>query len=52
MKISLEYMILEMGTSLQTLQASYNKYEQCMTPSWIKSLSEKCDWFDVIVEFN
>ena len=41
-----------MGISLQPLQDSYNKYEQWMTPSWLKSLWEKCDPFDVMVEFN
>ena len=49
MKISLEYMILDMGISLQHFQESYKKYEQWMTPSWIKSLWDKCDWFYVMV---
>ena len=48
-KILLEYMILVMKISLQPLQDSYNKYEQWMTPIWLKSLWEKCDWFDVMV---
>ena len=52
MKTFLEYIILEMGISLQPLQESYKKYEQWITPSWLKSLSENCDWFDVMVEFN
>ena len=52
MKIFLEYMILEMGISLQPLQESYKKYEQWMTTIWIKSLWEKCDRFDVMVDFN
>ena len=52
MKISLEYMILEMGISLQPLQELYKNYEQWITPSWLKYLWEKCDRFDVMVEFN
>ena len=52
MKISLEYMILEVVISLQPLQESYKKYEHWITPSWIKYLWEKCDRFDVMVEFN
>ena len=52
MKILLDYMILEMRISLQTLQDSYKKYEQWITPSWLKSLWEKCDWFDFMAEFN
>ena len=52
MKISLEYMILVLGISLQPLQESYKKYELWVTPSWLKSVLEKCDRFDVMVEFN
>ena len=52
MKILLEYMILEMGISLQPFQESYKKYEQWITPIWIKYIWEKCDQFDVMVEFN
>ena len=47
--ISLEYMIQDMVTSLQPFQESYKKYEQWMTPCWLKSLWEKCDRFDVMV---
>ena len=52
MKISLEYMVLDMRISLQTLQESYKNYEEWMTPTWLKSLWEKCDQFDVMVEFK
>ena len=52
MKISLDYMILNMGISLQCLQEPYKNYEQRMTPIWLKSLWEKCDWFDVMIEFK
>ena len=52
MKILLEYTILYMVISLQPLQESYKRYEQWMTPSWLKSLWEKCGRFDVMVEFN
>ena len=45
-------MILEMGISLQPLQESYKRYEQSMAPVWLKSLWEKCDRFDVIIEFS
>ena len=38
MKISMEYMILEIGISLQPLQDSYKRYEHWMTPIWIKYL--------------
>ena len=37
---------------MQPLQDSYKKYAQWMTPSWLKYIWEKCDWFDVMVEFN
>ena len=52
MKISLYCMILDMGISLQPLQDSYKNYEQWITPSCLKYLWDKCDWFDVMVEFN
>ena len=34
--ISLQYMILDMGISLQPLRESYRKYKQWMTPNWLK----------------
>ena len=52
MKILLEYMILDMGISLQSFQESYKKYEQWMTPIWIKYFWEKFDQFHVMFEFN
>ena len=52
MKISLEYIILEMGISIQPLKESYKRCEKWITPSWIKFLREKWDQFDVMVEFN
>ena len=52
MNILMDYMFLEMLISLQPFQASYKRYEQWMTPSCLKSLWEKCDQFDVMVEFK
>ena len=52
LKISLEYIILELGLSAQPLQTSYEKYKGRITSCWLKSLWEKCAMFDVRVEFG
>ena len=52
LKMSLEYIILELGMSVQPLQTSYEKYGDWVTSSWIKSLWEKCAMFSVRVEFG
>ena len=41
-KVSLEYMILELGVSFQPFQLSYGKYSSRLTDCWLKSLWEKC----------
>ncbi len=51
-KMSLEYIILELGISAQPLQASYEKYGDWVTLSWLKSLWKKCAKFNVRVEFG
>ena len=50
-RISLEYMILELGLSLQPLQQSYSKYGDWVTYSWLKTIWEKCDKFQIKVHF-
>ena len=52
MKISLNFMILEMGISTQPLLESYVRYGSWITDSWLKSLWEKCNRYGVKVEFN
>ena len=37
-RISLEYMILELGLSLQPLPQSYSKYSDWVTHSWLKTI--------------
>jgi len=51
LKVSLEYLIVELGISAQPLQESYERYSERITHSWLKSLWEKCHKFDVLVEF-
>ena len=51
-KVSLEYMILELGVSFQPLQLSYKKYSKRLTDCWLKSLWEKCQKFGVVVTFH
>ena len=52
MKMSANFMILEMGISTQPLQESYSKYSSWVTKCWLKSIWEKCDRYGVTVEFN
>lgn len=51
-KVSLEYMILELGVAFQPFQASYKKYSKRLTDCWLKSLWEKCQMFVVQIVFN
>ena len=51
-KVSLEYVILELGVSFQPLQVSYQKYSKRLTDCWLKSLWEKCQMFGVVVRFH
>ena len=37
---------------MQLLHQSYKKYEKWVTPLWFKTLYEKCDLLNVVVEFN
>ena len=39
-KVSLEYVILELGVSFQPLQVSYQKYSKRLADCWLKSLWE------------
>ena len=50
-KTSLEYMICEMGISDQPLQECYSGFVSWTTHSWLKSLWEKCDKFDINMHF-
>jgi len=52
MLISLNLMILEMGISTQPLLESYTQYGSWITSSWLKSMWEKCNKYDDMVEFN
>ena len=52
MQASLELMVLEMGVSAQPLQQSYSEYSDWVTHCWLKTLWEKLDLFNVLVEFH
>ena len=52
LKILLEYIICEMGISDQPLQEDYNGFEPWVTHSLLKTLWEKCDRFNIDVQFN
>ena len=51
-KVSVEYMILELGVAFQPFQASYKKYSKRLTKCWLKSLWEKCQMFGVQIILN
>ena len=51
-KVSVEYMILELGVAFQPFKASYKKYSKRLTKCWLKSLWEKCQMFDVKIVLN
>ena len=48
MKVSLNYLCLEMGVSVQPLQESYKKLGDWVSSCWLKALSEKCDLFNSV----
>ena len=52
MKMSLNFMVLEMGISTQPLQESYSKYGSWVTLCWLKTVWEKCQLYGVVVEFS
>ena len=44
-------MVLELELSLQPLQQSYSKYGNWVTHSWLKTIWEKCNWFQIKIHF-
>ena len=48
----MEFLIIELGISLQPLQESYVRYSKFVTHSWLKTLWEKVDMFDFLIEVN
>ena len=52
LKISPEYIIIELGISAQPLQTSIAKYKSWVTPCWLKSLWEKCAMFDIRMDLG
>ena len=52
MKVSLGFLLLELGILTQPLQESYKQYEKWVTSSWLKTLWEKCDLLKIRIEFH
>ena len=50
--ISLGFMTLEMGISTQPLSQSFLQYSRRVTHSWLKALWEKCDEYNINIQFN
>ena len=52
MRMSVNFLILEMGISIQPLQELYSKNEYWITRSWLKTLWEKYGKFGISVDLN
>ena len=50
MQTSLELLVIELGVSLQPFQESYRRYSEFVTSSWLKSIWEKVDMFDIDID--
>ena len=52
MIVSIEMLIVELGVSVQPFQESFKKYKYWVTWSWMVSVWEKCDMFNVVIGIN
>lgn len=52
LKVSLEYLIVELVITNQPLQANFGKYDRWTAACWLKSVWKKCCRFKVKVSFN
>jgi hypothetical protein len=52
LQVSMELLIVEAGVSPQPFLESYTGYSKWVTYSWLKSLREKLDLFQVKVEIR
>ena len=50
--MSLGFLTLELGLTLQPLQESFVRYSSWVTHCWLKSLWEKCHLLQITIEFN
>jgi hypothetical protein len=50
MQVSMELLLMESGISAQPLQESYVRYGKWITGTWLKSIWEKVDKFQITVE--
>jgi hypothetical protein len=52
MSVSMEFLITELGTSAQLVCESFLEYGSWATHTWLQSLWEKVDKFDITVEIT
>jgi hypothetical protein len=52
MKVSFNQLVIELGVLEQPLQESYARYKKWVTWSWLVSVWEKCDKYNIRVEMN
>jgi hypothetical protein len=50
MQVSMEILLTQLGLSPQPLQESFVTYEKWVTNTWLKSVWEKVDRFDITIE--
>ena len=51
-KLSLDFLTLELGLPLQPLRQPYRNYDKWVTFSWFKTLWKKWDMLNVAVDFH
>ena len=52
MSVSIKMLIVGLGVSVQPFQESFKRYKDWVTWSWMVSVWEKCDMFNVLIYLN
>ena len=52
MQVTMELLATELGMSSQPLQESYEKYRKCITNTWIKTVWEKVDKYNITIKIT
>jgi hypothetical protein len=52
LRISFRYLVVELGRSIHPFQLSYESYKDFLTRSWLVSLWEKCEIYNVTIRME
>jgi hypothetical protein len=52
LQTSMEFLIVELGLSMQPFYINYSRYEGLVTKSWLKSIWEKVQAFHLRIKFG